>query len=204
MKAIPFLMFGALMVFAVLVISWSLRHYQAFLRSWVAYALQRGLVYTPPSGSWLLYRTPRVHGVIDGIAFQFDTYKVGNGKNSTTYTRVRARAIDPIQSSVRVYNEHVFSGLGKLLGFQDVKLDDPAFDEKYVVKADRDADARALLDGSTRSALVRFPRRVSFNYVVGEVDIHWVGLELHHAVLDDACRIVAASCRWRREPEVYR
>lgn len=185
------------------VIYYAHQEYQAALRTWAAFAASRGLQYAAPEG-WLFRTAPRITGTIEQIAFTIDTFTVSHGKSSTTYTRVRARAIDPIPSAVKVYNAHFLSGLGKLLGFQDVPVGDAVFDEKYVVKADVEADARALLDAPTRRSLLEFPRTMSFTYDRGDVDVHWVGVEKHADALDAACRIVAAACRWRREPEIYR
>jgi hypothetical protein len=202
--------FVALTMFALfagiiaLVLSYAHKQQEQYARAWHAYASPRGLVFVPRSGPWYNPRAARLVGTVDQIAFEIDTYVVQHNKSSTTYTRVKARAIDPIPSDIRVSTAHLFSGLGRLLGFQDVPTGDAVFDEKYVVKADRDDDARALLDAPTRRALLEFPHSVRFEYRAGEVELHWVGYETHAHVLDAACRIVAAACRWRREPVLYR
>ncbi len=107
-------------------------------------------------------------GAIEQVAFEIDTYVVSTGKTSVTYTRLKARAIDPIPSDIRVSTAHLFSDLGRLMGLQDVATGDAVFDEKYVVKADHDDDARALLDASTRKSLLDFPHSVRFEYRAGE------------------------------------
>lgn len=177
---------------------------EANRRAWEAYASSRGFAFRGPAGSWYNRGSMLVTGTVEQVGFELDTYVVSTGKSSVSYTRLRARALVPIASDIRVSTAHIFSGLGRMLGLQDVPTGDAAFDEKYVVKADRDDDARALLDAPTRKGLFEFPKSVRFEYRHGEVELHWLGVERDAAVLDAATRIVAAACRWRREPEVYR
>jgi len=200
----PILMMGLFVVFTAFVLVYAQKRRDELAAAWEDFAQRRGYTFRPSESSWWATETARVTGTIDNVTFELDTYVVSSGKSSTTYTRVRARAIDPVRGFIRVYNEHVFSGLGKALGFQDVELGDPEFDDKFTVKSDRDEDARALLDAPTRQALTAFPRSLSFEYSAGEVDVHWVAMETEHAVLDAASRIAVAACRWRREPEIYR
>jgi len=197
-------MTGLFVGFLAMAVSYAQKQQEQNDRAWHAYASSRGLGFVPRSGSWYNARAARIAGTIDQIAFEIDTYVVQRNKSSVTYTRVKARAIDPIPSNIRVSTAHLFSELGRALGFQDVPTGDAVFDAKYVVKADRDEDARALLDAPTRRTLLEFPHSVRFEYRAGEVELHWVGYETHAHVLDAACRIVAAACRWRREPVLYR
>lgn len=200
----PVMATGMFVAFLALVIVYGQKQRDELAAAWKDFAQRRGYTFSPAKSSWWAEGTPRVTGTVDNVTFELDTYIVSSGKSSTTYTRVRARAIAPAHSFIRVYNEHLFSGLGKALGFQDIELGDREFDDKFTVKSDRDEDARALLDAPTRQALTAFPRSLSFEYSAGEVDVHWVAMETEHRVLDAASRIVVAACRWRRDPEIYR
>ncbi len=62
---------------------------------------------------------------------------------------------------LRIYAEHAFSGLGSLLGFQDVQIGDPEFDKTFVLKTS-DADSlRSFLDEPTRASLLALHRQHS-------------------------------------------
>src|SRR5262249_52256557 len=63
----------------------------------------------------------------------------GSGNNYTSYTVSAEPARDRSDGRIRVYEEHLFSGIGKALGFQDVEVGDAAFDAADVVKADNRA-----------------------------------------------------------------
>src|SRR4051812_3914320 len=52
----------------------------------------------------------------------------------TTYTRLRAPYINPEQFRFTIYRKGFFSGLGKLLGMQDIEVGDPDFDEAFIIK----------------------------------------------------------------------
>lgn len=182
----------------------SMREHEAFLDAWEAYAARRGLRFTPPKSSLLSSKSATLDGTFEGIAFEVDTAPSSQGRGAEHLTRVRARAVDPIACTVVVREATALSGLGKLLGVQSVVTGDPVFDAKYVVKTDRDDDARSLLDDETRRALAKFPRGVRLQYAQGDVEVCWMGREHRHIVLDAACRIVAAACRWRRDPQIYR
>jgi len=185
-------------------VAFNRRTWEAHQRAWQEFAVARGMVCQMAAVPWYQRSSVVVTGTLDLVALEFGTYVVSNGKSSTTFTRVRAHALDPIPSNIRVSTAHLFSGIGRMLGLQDVPTGDAIFDEKYVVKADREADARALLDAPTRKAMMAFPHSVRFEYEAGAVSLHWLGLENNPAVLDAAARIVAAACRWRRDPMLYR
>lgn len=198
---VPMIISGV--VIAVRVLS-SMREHEVFLGAWEAYAARRGLRFTPPKASLLSSQSATLDGTFEGIAFEVDTAPTSQGRGAEHFTRVRARAVDPIACTVAVREATALSGLGKLLGAQAVATGDPEFDAKFVVKTDREDDARSLLDDETRRALTRFPRGVRFEYLQGDVEVRWQGREHRHIVLDAACRIVAAACRWRRDPQIYR
>jgi hypothetical protein len=171
--------------------------------TWRAFAEQRGLRWLPEDGPWYRRQPARIKGRVDDVDLVLDTYTESstdaNGNStSTTYTRVVARAADPRRLDARVYRTHALSGLGKLLGFQDVDVGDPEFD----VKAN-DADAvREWLGEDLRRALLGFSAKPSLRHHDGEVTLTWLGWERRPVVLDEALAIVRAACR--REPSAYR
>jgi hypothetical protein len=146
-----------------------------------------------------------------------DTYTVSNGKNSTTYTRMRAPFVDSEGFRFVVYRKGIFSDMGKWFGMQDLEIGDPAFDEDFILKSNQEAKLRELLGDSKIKELIgrqpqiyfsvkddegyfgaTFPGGVDELYfqVVGVVkDVERLKLlyELFSETLDQLCRIGAAS-----------
>jgi hypothetical protein len=73
-----------------------------------------------------------------------DTFSQSNGKSSTTFTRMRAPYVNQDGFQFTIYRTGIFSGLGKLLGMQDVEVGYPEFDDAFVIKGNDEAKLRAL------------------------------------------------------------
>ena len=56
-----------------------------------------------------------------------DTFTVSTGKSSVTYTRMRAPFINNDGFRFLIYRKRLLSGVGKLLGMQDVEVGGPKF-----------------------------------------------------------------------------
>lgn len=152
-----------------------------------------------------------------------DTYTVSDGHTSTTYTRMRAPYVNPDEFRFTIYRHGIFSGLGKLLGMQDLEVGDFEFDEAFIIKGNdeakvcelfADAKLRALFAAQPKIRLLvkddegwfgaRFPEGVDELYfqVVGVIkDLDQLkGLfELFAATLERLCRIGAA---YKQDPDV--
>ena len=81
-----------------------------------------------------------------------DTWSDGN---SGTYTRMRIPFINKDGLQFRIYEEGFFSGIGKALGNQDIQIEDPRLDPKFIIQGNnvpkvkkllRDAQLKALFD----------------------------------------------------------
>src|SRR6185503_14199433 len=73
-----------------------------------------------------------------------DTYVINAGNTIITYTRMRAPYVNPDGFRFDIYRKSVFSGLGKLLGMQDIEVGVEGFDEEFIIKANDEAKVRAL------------------------------------------------------------
>ncbi len=74
-----------------------------------------------------------------------DTYTVSDGKTSHTYTRIRAPYVNQDGFRFNIYRKSVFSGLGKLLGAQDIEIGDAFFDEEFIIQGTPEEQVRRLL-----------------------------------------------------------
>ena len=158
-----------------------------------------------------------------GWTLTLDTYVVSTGKVILTFTRMRAPYVNPDGFRFTVYRKSIFSGLGKLLGMQDIEIGDPPFDEGFIVKATDEPAVRMLLANATIRDLLskqkdiqlvvkddegwfgtKFPEGVDELYFVTggtitDIDRLKLLYDLFAETLDELCRIGAAS---RTPPDV--
>ena len=84
-----------------------------------------------------------------------ETYSDGNTAHSTFYTRLRAPYVNKDGFRFTIYRKSVFSGLGKVLGMQDVEVGYPEFDEAFVIKGNDETKLRALFAKRENPAIDR-------------------------------------------------
>lgn len=88
-----------------------------------------------------------------------DTYSQGDAETSTDYTRIRAPYVTKDGFWFTIYRKGFFTGVGKLLGMQDVEIGDPAFDEAFVIKGGDEQLLRKLFaDPAIRQLIERQPK----------------------------------------------
>jgi hypothetical protein len=79
--------------------------------------------------------------------------------DDTNYTRIRAPYANPSGFRFRIYRESIFSGLGKMLGMQDILIGDRAFDDAFIIQGNYEPRVRALLaDAQLRALIAAQPR----------------------------------------------
>lgn len=146
-----------------------------------------------------------------------DTYAVSTGKVTVVFTRMRAPFVNPTEFRFLVYRKSIFSGLGKFFGMQDIEVNDPPFDDDFIVQSTDESRVRQLLASPKIRQLIAAQKDVNFGV---KDDEGWFGTkfpdgvdELHFAVpgiirdvdrlkglydlfaetLDELCRLGAAS-----------
>ncbi|HKY06499.1 MAG TPA: DUF3137 domain-containing protein [Blastocatellia bacterium] len=70
----------------------------------------------------------KVQATIEKAEVTLDTFVVSTGKSSVTYTRIRAVFLNKAGFRFTIYRKGLFSGLGKLLGMQDIEVGGPKFE----------------------------------------------------------------------------
>jgi hypothetical protein len=73
-----------------------------------------------------------------------DTYTTG-GKHSTTYTRMRAPFVNRDGLYFKIFREGFFASIGKFFGMQDIEINDPYFDDNFIIKGNNEEKIRLLL-----------------------------------------------------------
>ncbi len=169
------------------------------------------------------WKGDKVEAVHDEWTVTLDTYTVSTGHVVVVYTRMRAPYVNPGGFRFTIYRQSIFSGLGKMLGMQDIEVGDEAFDRDFIVKGSDESSVRELLSRPRLRELIaaqpeikfsvkddegwfeaKFPEGVDeLHFVVGGVikDIERLKLlyELFSETLDQLCRMGAA---YKQPPDV--
>lgn len=126
-------------------------------KAWAEAAQALGGELTPVGGPWYKRTPRRIDAVVDGVAVAIDHYEESSGDSTVTHTRARSRASAPPEFTLKVHRSHALSGLGRVVGFQDIEVGDPGFDDAYVVKSSDPVAARIWLNGHVRKAIAAVP-----------------------------------------------
>lgn len=137
---IPLLLILALVAFMAIFVAVAYWSRQRHNRAWEDFATRTGLAFEPGG----LLGAPRVRGAYRGHSLLVDTYTVHHGKSSTTYTRIALGLNRPGGLSLTLYNEGVFSQLGKLLGGQDIQTGDAELDRRFIIRGQPEQALRTL------------------------------------------------------------
>jgi hypothetical protein len=100
------------------------------------------------------WRGNKVQAHVGPWTVTLDSYTVSDGHSHVTYTRMRAPYVNPDGFRFTIYRKGVFSGLGKLLGMQEIEVGVPEFDEAFIVKGDDEDRVRDLFADPKLRALI--------------------------------------------------
>ena len=92
-----------------------------------------------------------------------DRYVVSTGKVTVVYTRMRAPYVNPDGFRFSVYRAGLFSGIGKLLGMQDIEVGHEPFDTDFVVKGNDESKVRRLFSNPAIRDLVAAQPEIRFD-----------------------------------------
>jgi len=101
-----------------------------------------------------------------------DTFTVSSGKNSTTYTRLRAPYVNKDGFRFTIYRKSIFSGLGKMFGMQDIEVGHQPFDADFIIKSNNEEKLRLLFSNQGIRQLVRVQPRI---HLTVKDDEGWFG-----------------------------
>ena len=80
------------------------------------------------------FTVPKVVAKHQEWEITLDTHTVSSGKNSTTYTRIRAPYVSKNGFQFRIYREGFFSNIGKYFGMQDIEVGFEGFDRDFIIQ----------------------------------------------------------------------
>ncbi len=90
-------------------------------------------------------KTEKVEFDYHNTKIVLDSYLVMAGNAPITYTRIRSVFKNPTQLKFKLYKEGFFSQIGKLLGMQDILVNDEELDNLYIIKGNDEMVIRKLL-----------------------------------------------------------
>ena len=162
------------------------------------------------------WKGSKVRSHVGPWSITLDTHTYSSDESSVTYTRMRAPYVNPDGFRFTIYRKGFFSGLGKLLGMQDIEVGDPEFDEAFIVRGTDEAKVKELFADPNLKAMIEAQPKVrltvkdsegrfgpSFPDGVDELHFQVVGVikdldrlkslfDLFAAVLDRLCEIGSA------------
>jgi hypothetical protein len=97
----------------------------------------------------------RVEAQVDNWVVVLDTYTVSTGKSSITYTRMRAPFVNLDNFYFKIYRTGIFSGLGKILGMEDINIGHEEFDGDFVIKSNSVEKVKQLFSNESIRALIQ-------------------------------------------------
>src|ERR1017187_4777760 len=102
-----------------------------------------------------LWKGSKVQALVGPGTVTLGTHTVSSENSHVTYTRMRAPYINPEGFRFTIYRKGVFSGLGKMLGMQDIEVGDPEFDEAFIIQGNNESRAQNLFGDIRLRALVQ-------------------------------------------------
>jgi hypothetical protein len=91
------------------------------------------------------WRGDKVQARVKSWTLTLDTYTVSSGHSHTVYTRMRAPFVSRDGFRFRIYRKGIFSGLGKMLGVQDIEVGHSLrFDDDFIIQGNDESKVRAL------------------------------------------------------------
>lgn len=91
---------------------------------------------------------------LDSLSRSTGRLAKSKGKTRTRYTRMRAPYLNKDGFRFTIYRKSIFSGLGTLLGMQDVEIGDRAFDNAFVIQGNDEQKLRELFANAHLRQLV--------------------------------------------------
>lgn len=149
--------------------------------------------YVAGKGVW---KGDRVEASHHAWTVTLDQYVVSTGEVTIPYTRFRAPYVNTSGFRFRIYRRSRLSGLGKMMGMQDIEMGDPAFDEAFIIQGHDAAKLRLLFANPRIRELITAQPEIEFSV---KDDEGWFGPrfpegvdELHflaHGVIKDVARL---------------
>lgn len=110
-----------------------------------------------------MFKSDRVTASHGEWTVTLDVYVVSTGTTAVPYTRIRAPYVNPDGFRFTVYRKGIFSGIGKMLGMQDVEVGFEPFDADFIIQGNDEQKLRALFANAKIRALIESQQSIQFS-----------------------------------------
>ena len=104
-----------------------------------------------------LLSVPRLK--LDDEGTEILIFSTPGGRNSPPHTWFQARLSLTRDFKINLYREYNFYKVGKMFGMQDVVLDNPEFDESFIVQGSDELIVRSFFSGDIQAKLLPWKER---------------------------------------------
>lgn len=126
-----------------------------------------------------IWRGNKVVAKVQEWTITLDTYTVSTGKSAVVYTRMRAPYLNKDEFRFKIYRKNIFSGMGKLLGMQDIEVGFPEIDETFIVKGNNPDKVQELLSNSEIRKMIEQQPKITLEV---KYEKGWFGTKLPEGV----------------------
>lgn len=121
---------------------------------WAELANQIGGEFIPGK----IVRSSRVVKKYGNFEILLDTYIVGTGKGTMTFTRMRVPFVRENEIQFKLSKKNIFSGIGSLFGMPVVSSYDYDFDDKYIIKGNDENVIREIFQNDELKERIIFQK----------------------------------------------
>lgn len=145
---VQFALMGGIIAIVIGIVYWQRQNQR---RAWGELAALTGL--QMEEGSW--WTPARVTGTYRGRSLTLDTFTRGSGKHRHTYTRVTLFVNNTANVYLALYEENLFTKIGKFFGMEDVQVGDEDIDRRFRIKSKPETfAAKVMLNSQLRGQLL--------------------------------------------------
>ena len=156
------------------VIFYSVQSAKKVTESWITAARMLHLNYSDEG----FFNSGTISGKCSGHRVLVSTYTRGSGKSSQVYTKYQLKYRSHIPLYFKITRQGILHGLGQLVGFQDVEVGNPSFDDMVVLQGRRPAKMIEFLTIEKQNAIRKIMNAYSSVIITNEhVEIDLRGKE---------------------------
>jgi hypothetical protein len=132
---------------------------------------QLGCTVNIPQSRW---EFPLIEGIYRSHPIQIWMFLRGYRRRRVAYTAIGVQCRNSQGFALNVWEQGIFSEIGKMFGMQDIITNDVAFDEAFVVKSNNELLARTLLVPALRHQLIELSKgRSGFSFEVKDDRVYY-------------------------------
>lgn len=132
-----------------------------------------GLSVITTSAVWYKANVPKLSGNYKGRQIDVETELKGSGEDQDHHTEIVLQTKNK-SYSLQLTKEYWISNVGKaLFKSQDIQINDPFFDKKYIIKSDNEMFAKRFFNQEMKRLLTDFHPKFNGEIVVEPFKIHF-------------------------------